>query len=182
MERVSFGARSTRSALYVVYVLSALSVLSCEIRIDDRSTTEANLEAAAREAILGELRDYYRDFSALDSAAFAGHFWPGADVTTAWRPPGEAAVRVVVTPVEAFITQWPQGPASKPIFEEWMQSAEVRLRGNLAQVWARYGARFGDSAAVQEWEGIDAFTMMRAEGRWRIVELAFASLTAESED
>ena len=167
--------------------LTALTVLaavtaSCEIRIDDRSTTEANLEAAAREAILDELRAYYRDLSTLDSAAFAAHFWPGADVTTAWQPPGEPLVRVVVTPVEQFIMQWPQGPGSKPIFEEWMQSADVRLQNDLAQVWARYGARFGDSTAVQEWEGIDAFTLMRVGGRWKIVELAFAAAAGGPED
>lgn len=171
MERLSL--RRTLTAVAAATAASA-ALLACEIRIDDRSTTEANLEAAAREAILEELRGYYRDLSALDSAAFADRFWPGADITTAWQPPGEAAVRVVVTPVPAFIAQWPQGPGSQPIFEEWMLGADVRLQGDLAQVWARYGARFGDSTAVREWQGIDAFTLMRTGGRWRIVELAFA--------
>lgn len=171
MERLS-GWRTLTTA--AAAMAASAACLGCEIRIDDRSTREANLEAAAREAILEELRGYYRDFSALDSAAFADRFWPGADVTTAWQPPGETGVRVVVTPVTAFITQWPQGPGSQPVFQEWMVSADVRLHGDLAQVWARYGARFGDSTAVREWQGIDAFTLMRAGGRWRIVELAFA--------
>lgn len=170
-----------RVTLSVLAVLSVLTVVSCEIRIDDRSTTEANLEAEAREAILDQLRAYYRDFSALDSAAFASHFWPGADITTAWQPPGARAVRVVIQPVETFIAQWDQGPGSRPIFEERMRSAEVKVHGDLAQVWARYEARFGDTADLMEWEGIDAFTLMRADDRWRIVELAFTGTGEGSE-
>jgi hypothetical protein len=37
----------------------------------------------------------------------------------------------------------------------------------------RYQARFGDPDDVMEWRGVDAFTLMRRGGEWRIVELAF---------
>jgi hypothetical protein len=34
-------------------------------------------------------------------------------------------------------------------------------------------ARFGDSTDVATWRGIDAFTLMKHDGRWRIVSLAY---------
>jgi len=42
--------------------------------------------------------------------------------------------------------------------------------------WARYTARFGDPGSVRTWKGIDAFTLMRHEGRWRIVSLAYTDV------
>ena len=61
------------------------------------------------------------------------------------------------------------------IFEERMDSVRVRLTGNLAQAWAFYSARFGDSTSVATWRGVDAFTVMSHDGRWRITSLAYAS-------
>jgi hypothetical protein len=56
-----------------------------------------------------------------------------------------------------------------------MLDARIRRTGALAQAWVRYQARFGDLGDVREWNGLDAFTLMQHEGRWRIVALAFAS-------
>ena len=39
--------------------------------------------------------------------------------------------------------------------------AEVRVQGNLVQVWARYQARFGEPGNVVEWSGVDALTLMK---------------------
>ena len=137
--------------------------------------TGAPHAAAADGELRAELERYYADFSARDWDAFADHFWPGATITTRWQPPGEDAPRVVVTTVPDFVAQAPQGPGSKPIFDERMTACETRVTGDLAQVWARYDARFGDPGDVKEWSGIDDFTLMKHEGRWRIVALAFAS-------
>lgn len=128
---------------------------------------------AAEGEIRAELERYYADFSARDWEKFADHFWPGATITTVWAPPGESAPRVVVTSIPDFVAKAPEGPGSKPIFEEKMTGAEVRVQGNLAQVWARYEARFGEPGQVTEWSGTDAFTLMKHGGRWKIVALAF---------
>ncbi|HZL99854.1 MAG TPA: nuclear transport factor 2 family protein, partial [Planctomycetota bacterium] len=137
------------------------------------ATAEA-LRAVASGELRAVLERYYADFSARDWPAFAGHFWPGATITTRWQPPGEGAPRVVVTSVPDFVAQAPQGPGSRSIFEERLTGAETRVEGGLAQVWARYAARFGDPGDVDEWTGIDAFTLMRHDGEWKIVALAFA--------
>lgn len=128
-----------------------------------------------RVEVLHELRGYYADFSRRDWPAFRNRFWPGATLTTVWAPAGEKEPRVVVTAIEEFIEQAPYGPGSKPIFEERMLDAEIRASGNLAQAWARYAARFGDPGDVAEWRGVDAFTLMKHDGRWRIVSLSYVN-------
>jgi hypothetical protein len=125
------------------------------------------------EAVRAAVQQYYRDMSARDWPAYATHFWPRATLTTVWQAPGETAPRVVVTTIDSFLATTGQGPDSKPVFEERLLGQEMRVIGNLAQVWARYEARFGDSAAVQTWRGVDAFTWMKHEGTWRIVALAY---------
>jgi hypothetical protein len=123
--------------------------------------------------VLAELRSYYRDLSERHWGRFAAHFWDGATITTVWQPPGAAAPGVVSTTVPEFVAAAPEGPDSREIFEESMLDARIRVVGGLAQAWVRYHARFGDPGTVQEWQGVDAFTLMRHDGRWRIVSLAF---------
>jgi hypothetical protein len=156
-------------------VLAVLTACRLETHEPKVGAASASVLAAAADsaAVREELESYYRDFSARDWSAFADHFWPGADITTIWRPPGEPAPRVVVTPVPDFVRQAPQGPGSRPVFEERMLDHRLVTHRDLVQAWVRYRARFGDSTGVSEWEGIDAFTLMRLNGRWRIVELAF---------
>ena len=125
--------------------------------------------------VLAELRAYYRDLSNRDWVLFASHFWEGATITTIWQPPGAAEREVWHTTVPEFVAAAPQGPGSREIFEESMLDARIRVAGDLAQAWVRYRARFGDPGSVEEWEGVDAVTLMRHEERWRIASLAFVS-------
>ena len=155
--------------------LLVLAIAACDSSGPDASGATSFPGDDARAEVLAELEAYYADFSARDWEAFSDHFWPGATITTVWRPPGEDADRVVVTSVPEFVERAPQGPGSREIFEERMTEAEVRVSGGLAQAWASYAARFGDPGEVTEWEGTDAFTHLEHDGRWRIVSLVFAS-------
>ncbi len=128
-----------------------------------------------RAVILAEVDAYYRDFSARDWEAFAAHFWPGAHLTTIWQPPGESSERVWTVSVPDFVAQAPAGPGSREIFEERRTDATVVAGDRMAQVWARYEARFGDPGEIMEWEGVDAFTLIKHEGAWRIVSLAYVA-------
>ena len=125
--------------------------------------------------VVRELRNYYHDFSARDWEAFADHFWPNATLATLWTPPGAESLELQASTVPEFVAKAPEGPGSATIFEEWMTSAEIHVDGDLAQVWALYGARFGEPDDLVEWSGTDAFTLLQHEGRWRIVSLAWAS-------
>jgi hypothetical protein len=148
--------------------LQTIAVLAQQKDVWPRPTPDS-----LRQEVLTELKRYYTDFSARDWKAYASHFWPRATLTTVWQPPGESAPRVVTTTLDEFIKQTPLGPDSKPIFEERMLEAVVRGYENLAQVWARYAARFGEPGQVMEWKGVDAFTLMKHGGRWRIVSLSY---------
>lgn len=154
----------------------ALILAGCTIEYAPPDEPRAQVSPDADTTlILAELRGYYRDLSDRNWVLFADHFWAGATITTIWQPPGTDAPEVTATTVPQFIAAAPDGPGSKEIFEESMLDAGVRRTGGLAQVWVRYRARFGDRDHVREWEGVDAFTLMQHEGRWRIVSLAFQS-------
>ena len=137
----------------------------------DEAVVTSPLELEVREV----LESYYATFSARDWERFQDHFWPGATMTTIWMPPGEEAERVVATTVPDFVAQAPLGPGSRAVFEERMDSVSIVVDGNLAQAWARYQARFGDPGEILEWAGIDAFSLLKHQGTWRIVSLTYAA-------
>lgn len=157
-------------------VLAALVAAACRVEYAPpearRATTAPDTDTTL---VLAELRSYYRDLSERNWVSFAEHFWKGATITTIWRAPGTEAPGVWYTTVPEFVAAAPEGPDAKEIFEETMLDARIRVAGGLAQAWVRYHARFGDPGAVQEWEGIDAITLMRHDGRWRIASLAFGT-------
>lgn len=171
--RISGRGAGAATGLLPLLVLA----LGCTVaRIEPASERELQARRAQEALVRAALQNYYADFSARDWTRFADHFWPGATITTIWQPPGEPVARVDAQTVPEFVARAPLGPDSKPLFEERMTGADIRIHGNLAQAWVRYSARFGDSAAVREWQGIDAITLLRHEGRWRISSLAFTSV------
>lgn len=142
---------------------------------DTDSPPQADALQPEESVVLAEIEAYYRDFSARDWEAFADHFWKGATMTTIWQPADADTLQVMMMTIPDFVAQAPEGPGSKPIFEERMTHAEVKVAGNLAQVWAHYEAKFGDENDLMEWTGIDAFTLMYYDDRWRITSLAYSS-------
>jgi hypothetical protein len=160
-------------------VFAALFLSACSGPSPDAGAAPAALAADSAQAdsleneVLAEVERYYEDFSRRDWTAYATHFWPGAMLATVWQPPGQPTPRMTVVTVPEFVAQAPLGPDSKPIFEERMTSARVRVHRNLATVWADYTARFGDSTRVRTWRGVDAFTLMKHDGRWRILSLGY---------
>lgn len=132
--------------------------------------------AERRAEILAFIEAYYAAMSDRDWEAYATFFEPGAMIATLLHEPGQPRPRILVHTVEEFVEQAPSGPGSREIFEERMEAATVLALGELAVVWARYTARFGDPGEVTTWKGIDAFSLLKVDGRWRIVSLTFGSL------
>jgi hypothetical protein len=163
--------------------LTAIAIAMAACTEPEATTPETEPESVSigaapdsvRDQVLAVVEQYYADLSAREWDYVRGHFWPGATLTTVWQPAGEPDERVINTTIESFIEQAPQGPGSRAIFSETMTSAHVRGNTDLAQVWASYDARFGDPDAVQEWSGVDAFTLLRFDGRWRITSMAYVS-------
>ncbi len=119
---------------------------------------------------------YYAALSARDWVRFAEHFWPGADLTTVWIAPGGQEPSVVTISVPDFVAAAPRGPDSRAIFEERFDSTRTTVSGGLAQAWVYYSARFGEPEDLTEWNGIDAITLLRHRGEWRIVAIAYESV------
>jgi len=165
-------SRVTTLALALIFVSSLAA--GCETAPRAKDTSVVISEADLRAEVLLEVERYYDDLSARNWSAFADHFWPRATLTAIWQPPAERSLQVYTSSVAEFVARAPEGPDSKEIFDERMTSAEIRLVGTMAQVWARYDARFGDPGNVSEWSGIDAITLMKHRGRWRIASMAYA--------
>ncbi|MHC5113764.1 MAG: nuclear transport factor 2 family protein [Planctomycetota bacterium] len=163
----------SRTTPLVATILLAALLAGCEAAPKADAPVEAT-PADVRAEVLLEVERYYQDLSARNWPAFADHFWPRATMTSIWQPPGESSTRVYTSSVTEFIARAPEGPDSKEIFEERLVSAEMRVTGTMAQVWARYEAKFGDPGSIIEWSGVDAITLMKHRGRWRIVSMAYA--------
>jgi len=180
-ERCNLAVRTVRQGVVMDVVYSvgraACSILMLTVTFSacGGGSQDRYSNPVEERAVLAVLEQYYSDFSSRDWEAYASHFWPGADLTTVWQPAGEHQDRVIATTIDDFISQVPQGPGSREIFEERMIEAHIRIFNNLAQAWVRYGTRFGDPGEVAEWEGVDAFALLKHDGSWRIASLVFSS-------
>jgi hypothetical protein len=166
--------RSVARALATAVLVAACTIQSRPPTREPAGNASEAVEAARTEAeVRAALLRYYADLTARDWPAVREHFWPAGAYATVWQPPGQPRALVEIVPVDTFIARAPQGPDSKPIFEERLTDVVVRSHGNLAQAWATYTARFGEPGNVATWEGIDAFTLLRHDGTWRIVSLSY---------
>jgi hypothetical protein len=135
-------------------------------RVEQDSALQAGVSAA--------LRLYYGRLSDRDWRAFRRSFWPGATIATRWTPPGERRERVWVQTVDEFARRAPQGPGRMAVFGERMLHAHVTGYGDLANAWVIYEGRWGERRdSVRTVRGIDAFTLYRDGGEWRIASLVF---------
>lgn len=121
------------------------------------------------------LEEYYHYFSERDWDKYESYFWSEATLTTVWQDDGMDAPGVVITSIEEFLGKTHLGPDSQPIFEEKMNDAFVAVRGDLAQAWVKYEAKFGNDNELMQWEGIDLFSFMKHNGEWRIVSIVYSS-------
>lgn len=133
-------------------------------------------DSPGEKEVHDRIQQYYTDFSNRDWEAFENYFYPSATLTTIWQKPGDDTSRVHITPLNEFLANTDQGPDSQPIFQEWMKDFEVRIEGDLAQAWVHYGAKFGTEEELMEWEGIDAFTLLKYNGEWKIVSIAYTDI------
>ena len=157
-----------KNAILVIVFSSALSGSGC-----GGNPPAPDPAAAEQDTIRQELLAYYQDMSDRDWVRYRAHFWDNGTITTIWQQPGDSSRRVHVTAIDEFIRDMPNGPDSKPVFEEKMLGSEIAITGNLSVVWARYEAKFGSTDSLARWQGTDVFTLLRFGGSWKIVSLVF---------
>lgn len=122
------------------------------------------------------LEDYYRTMSARDWTNYRTFFIDNASLTTIWQTESDSVPGIFSVSIDEFIDQTPQGPDSQPIFEERMISHEISVKGNLAQAWVKYEAKFGTDENLMQWKGYDQFSLIRFKGEWRIVSIVYESI------
>jgi hypothetical protein len=165
--------KSMRAIMMILLLLA----ISCKVRTENEngSSTVSLTNTPEGASIEKLLKNYYADMSARKWENYQSHFWPGATITTSWAQPGDSTVSVDVTTITDFIKETRLGPDSQPIFEEKMKNSNIHVQNNLATAWVEYEARFGKPDSVMEWSGVDLFSLLRHNGEWKIVSLAFES-------
>jgi len=135
----------------------------------------ASADAPADAPLVALLEGYYADFGARNWTGFAGHFWPGATITTIRKPAGAPREVVVVTQVDEYVALAGANGANATPITIKLTARDVRRDGILAQVFARFDANTQAQGELHTWHGVDAFTLMRHEGEWRIAALVIGS-------
>jgi hypothetical protein len=80
---------------------------------------------------------------------------------------GVTSIRAIA--MDQFITSIGNSPRDRPAAIERIYAPEVRIDGNLAQVWTFYTLHVGERFSHC---GIDAFHLLRTEQGWKIVNVA----------
>lgn len=116
--------------------------------------------------IITAVEGMYDDLSSRRWEALEAHFLPEASLVFA-TPSGPRRM----TPAK-FIEMVRKNVEGKEIFEERMTAGSVRAHGDLATVWSSFEGREGNGADIRTWSGVDAFTLVKVEGRWRVALIA----------
>jgi hypothetical protein len=108
----------------------------------------------------------YDDLSCRRWDALEAHFLPEASLVFA-TPEGPKRMAP-----DKFVAMVKKNVDGKEIFEERMVKGAVWAHQDLASVWSTFEGREGNAKDVREWTGVDAFTLVKSEGRWRIAHVA----------
>jgi hypothetical protein len=116
--------------------------------------------------IVAALEGMYDDLSSRKWDELAAHFLPEATLVFA-TPSGPKRMNAA-----KFIEMVRKNVEGKEIFEERMVQAAVRAHENLATVWSSFEGKEGNGTDIRTWSGVDAWTLVKVEGRWMIADVA----------
>ena len=116
--------------------------------------------------IITAMEEMYDDLSSRKWDALEAHFLPEASLVFATLSGPKR-----MTPAK-FVEMVRKNVEGKEIFEERMTAGAVRAHENLATVWSSFEGREGNGADVRTWSGVDAFTLVKVDGRWMIAHIA----------
>ena len=121
------------------------------------------------EAVKAEIRQMYVDLSARDWEKFEGHFCAGSVVIFKGR---DGAARVMS--LKEFDAMARKGVEGQPIYEERCDTLDARVHRDMAHAWSHFSAKVGTEEKLQKWSGIDAYSLLRIDGKWRIAAIAIS--------
>ncbi len=153
----------------VLIIITLLMVSSCN------EPSRHNSQSAESQELEKFINNYYEIMSDRQWQQYQQLIIAKASLTTIWSASPQSEPTIFTSSIEEFLAQTDQGPDSQPIFEEKPLEIEVEIRGDLANVWAKYEARFGSETELTKWKGTDLFTLMRFQGQWYITSLTYLS-------
>lgn len=130
----------------------------------------AGSPAAAQEpddetAVIRAVETLFRAMRGADTTALRAAFHPEARLVTTATGDGGPAVRI--STVDDFVRSVGESGA---VLDETIHDPEVRIDGDLAQLWTRYEIRIDGEFSHC---GVDAFHLARTEdGGWVVIGLA----------
>jgi hypothetical protein len=141
-----------RAWLACVLVAGALDLVSAR-RALSQDTPQA------REAIVAELRGFYRDLHAHRTAPLLDHFWP-SKVTARWEPPTtDPTWALLAAPRATMAGSAPSSPCQASFDQPVAPAIAVVGR------WARVLVSRCDATVADE------LWMVEMGGKWRIIRL-----------
>lgn len=148
-------------------VLAISTICTVGLPLSGCATTQRS-SVSARSEIIAVVNGLFDAMHARDEAAMLGAFTEQVAMTSI---DPERGVRTTVGAPDAFINSIIEAQGE---LIERMWNAEVRIDGDMATVWAPYDFHIGDTFSHC---GYDAMQLVRSEGVWRIVSVAYTRRT-----
>lgn len=121
--------------------------------------------SADRRAVIGVATGLFDAMRSRDAGALRALFHPSARLVTVARDEEGRTVARASTVDDFARAVGGEGP----YLDETIRDPEVRIDGDLAQLWTYYELRVDEAFSHC---GVDAFQMVRTDDGWRIVHLA----------
>lgn len=118
------------------------------------------------QAVLATIERMAAGMRSKDSAQMMTAFHPTARLV-GMRPAAQGSTRMQVLTAAQFAGFAAHDP--RPDWTERFFEVEIRMRGSLATVWARYDFHFGPTFSHC---GIDAIQLLKTDQGWQIVSIA----------
>ncbi|HEY2375655.1 MAG TPA: nuclear transport factor 2 family protein [Gemmatimonadaceae bacterium] len=140
------------------------SLLALSILLGASSPVRA--QDAEKSAILATVQKVFTAMRTRDTALLRQAFDTSARLVGVAARSNPPAVRL--TPPERFGASIASAPAGD-VWNERIWDPEVRIDGDVAQVWAYYTFHRNDAFSHC---GVDAFMLLKVGGEWKITQLA----------
>ncbi|MCU0633880.1 MAG: nuclear transport factor 2 family protein [Gemmatimonadaceae bacterium] len=119
---------------------------------------------AAHDSVTAVVQEFFRSMQAHDSAAFNRTVTPDAML---WAVRSGSGVTPAARPIAQFAASL---ATDRRVLLERMWNPVVQVHREIAMVWTPYD--FHRDGAFSHC-GIDAFTLVHGEGRWRITSITY---------
>lgn len=156
---------------YLFAIIVFIFLISCE---NHNTNHESDVKTKEIETFI---IDYYSVMTSRNWTAYRDFFSDKATLTTIWQESTETNAQIFSNTISDFISQTANGPDSQPIFEEKPINIEIEIKDNLAAVWIKYEAKFGNDKELKEWKGYDLISLIKFENQWKITSLTYTEIS-----